>query len=382
MDELPLRTVAFYLPQFHPIPENDAWWGKGFTEWRNVVTARPLFKGHEQPHLPADLGFYDLRVRETREAQAELARSNGITGFCYYHYWFNGRRLLNRPFDDVLRTGSPRLPFCLCWANESWTRTWDRRGDEVLVRQAYSDDDDAAHIRHLLTAFKDERYIKIDGRPVFLVYRTGELPDPIKTTRCWRDAARAEGLPDLYLVSVEGLGQEQDVDPSSIGFDASVEFAPDWNCLPRLKFQEDRWNAKARVYRVLQRAGLLSDAYASNRVFSYCGLRDRMLAKPAVPHVRFRCATPGWDNSARRRTLANVFVGSTPDAYGLWLEAIARDTLAARKGGERILFINAWNEWAEGNHLEPGSRWGHAYLEATAMALRRACAVPEREPSR
>src|SRR5438034_205774 len=194
-----VRPVAFYLPQFHPIPENDAWWGRGFTEWRNVVRARPLFRGHYQPHVPADLGFCDLRVPETREAQAALARDHGIYGFCYHHYWFNGRQLLSRPFQEVLESGRPDLPFCLCWANEPWTRAWDGNSGEVLVPQEYSDADDRNHIRWLLNAFADPRYIRVEGKPLFLVYQASRLPDLSRTTETWREEAIRAGVGDLYL---------------------------------------------------------------------------------------------------------------------------------------------------------------------------------------
>src|SRR6266446_2869134 len=200
-----VRVIAFYLPQFHPIPENDAWWGKGFTEWTNVTKARPLFRGHYQPHLPADLGFYDLRVAESREAQADLARQYGITGFCYYHYWFAGKRLLHRPFDEVLTSGRPDFPFCLCWANENWTRVWDGGGSEVLMEQTYSEQDDRAHIQALMPAFADTRYFRIDGRPLFLVYRTELLPEPARTADIWRSEVSKAGLGDLYLARVENF---------------------------------------------------------------------------------------------------------------------------------------------------------------------------------
>src|SRR6266581_5637616 len=221
------RVIAFYLPQYHPIPENDAWWGRGFTEWTNVTKARALFRGHYQPHLPADLGFYDLRLAETREAQAELAREHGIHGFCYYHYWFNGRRLLERPFDNVLASGKPDFPFCLCWANESWTKAWDGCGD-YLIEQQYSELDDRRHMRWLVKAFDDKRYIRIDGKPLFLVYRASDLPDSLKTTTIWREEAKKSGVGEIFLAAVESNFPEERRDPTKLGFDAAVEFQPDW----------------------------------------------------------------------------------------------------------------------------------------------------------
>ena len=198
-----VRSLAFYLPQFHPIPENDEWWGDGFTEWTNVVPATPRFRGHRQPHVPADLGFYDLRVPEVRAAQADLALRFGVSGFCYYHYWFEGRRLLERPFDEVLRSGEPDFPFCLCWANENWTSAWDGKAREILIRQTYSPDDDLAHIRWLGAAFSDRRYIRVGGKPLLLVYRAHHLPDPLRTTECWRAEAERLGLGEIYLCSMQ-----------------------------------------------------------------------------------------------------------------------------------------------------------------------------------
>ena len=215
-----VRSIAFYLPQFHPIPENDEWWGEGFTEWTNVRRARPLFPGHHQPELPGPLGFYDLRDSNVRDAQADLARSHGIDAFCYYHYWFGGRRLLERPFDEVLASGRPDLPFCLCWANEPWTRAWDGSDRKVLVHQDYSEDDDRRHISWLIEAFKDERYVRVDGKPLFLVYRADAMPDPAGTTRLWRDMADRAGLPGLFLCRVES--RHEGGDPAAVGFDASV----------------------------------------------------------------------------------------------------------------------------------------------------------------
>src|SRR5205823_15012024 len=218
-----VRAIAFYLPQFHPIPENDVWWGKGFTEWTNVVRARPNFVGHYQPHRPAELGFYDLRDSGTRAAQADLARSYGIHGFCYYYYWFNGRRLLERPLTEVVASGEPEFPFCVCWANENWTRRWDGGNDELLVAQTYSAENEERLIADLLPLFHDARYIRVRGRPLVLVYRANLLPEPRRATDTFRRAALAAGEAEPYLAMMLMPGMPS---PADWGFDAGVEFPP------------------------------------------------------------------------------------------------------------------------------------------------------------
>jgi lipopolysaccharide biosynthesis protein len=373
--ETAVRLIAFYLPQYHPITENDEWWGAGFTEWRNVVQARPLFPGHYQPHLPADLGFYDLRLPETREAQASLARAHGVYGFCYYHYWFNGRRILHRPFEEVLRLGSPSFPFCLCWANENWTRRWDGLDQEVLLTQLYSVEDDRRHIQHLLPALGDSRYIRVGGRPLLLVYATKLLPDPARTAEIWREEAARAGVGPLYLATV-GRHDQADIDPRAIGFDAAVEFAPDWRVLGLPRFNRPRYDLRARVYRRLRQHGWMSNAYMDHAVHDYEELSTGMHAKPRPPYPWFRGVTPGWDNSPRRRRSAMIIDGSTPQKYGTWLAAAVGETVRSAPSEERIVFVNAWNEWAEGNHLEPDLRWGKAYLEATRRALEAGAARP------
>lgn len=362
-----LRAIAFYLPQFHPTPENDRWWGEGFTEWRNVAKCRAGFPGHYQPHLPADLGFYDLRLPETRQAQADLAKAFGVHGFCYYHYWFGGRRILERPFNEVLESGSPDFPFCLCWANENWTRAWDGEDREILLQQSYGEADDRAHLRWLARAFSDERYIQVDGKPLFLVYRASSLPDAKRTTDVWRDEAHKLGLGELFLCRVESFVSERSA-PESLGFDASVEFAPDWNCLPSPVGRQRLDRLRAKVDKRKRFA-------LQNRVYQYDDVVRRMLDKPTPNYRQFRCVTPMWDNTARRATDAVALIGSTPEKYGRWLHQVASDSTASQ---DPLVFINAWNEWAEGSHLEPCQRYGQAYLEATRRALADVAVEPPR----
>jgi lipopolysaccharide biosynthesis protein len=351
-DELIARVIAFYLPQFHPIRENDEWWGKGFTEWNNVTRARPLFPGHYQPHLPADLGFCDLRVAETRVAQAELARAYGVYGFCYYHYWFNGRRLLERPFNDVLGSGEPDFPFCLCWANENWTRRWDGYESEVLLPQTYGPEDDVNHIRSLVSAFSDPRYIRINGRPLFILYRAELLPDVKATIDRWRAEAERMGIGELFLCKVEKSSDQGK--PRELGFDASVQFHPQWDMLARLHH---------KAWHLLRSSGI----YKRRRVFDYDRYVELALREPLPDYPRFECVTPSWDNTARWKDPV-VLKGSTPESYGKWLRAAVSRSQRIDENGP-IVFINAWNEWAEGNHLEPCLKWGRAYLEATRAAL-------------
>lgn len=362
-----VRLIAFYLPQFHPIPENDEWWGKGFTEWLNVTKARPLFRGHYQPHLPADLGFYDLRLPEVREAQAALAREYGIYGFCYYHYWFNGRRILERPVDEILASGKPDFPFCLCWANENWTRRWDGAEEEVLLRQIYSPDDDVAHIQSLAKYMSDPRYIRVEGKPLLLIYRVANLPDPAGTVSRWRAESKRLGFPGIYLCNVENVPGDRV--SSAVGFDAAVEFAPDCTVLPPARRQSIPW-------RLARKLRLVSQTFKQHYIADYADFMRCMLAKPPVDHVRFHGITPSWDNSARRKQGAIIFSGATPRLYGQWLREIVRRT-QQRQPEQQIIFINAWNEWAEGNHLEPCQRFGRAYLEETARAL--GC-LPQKTP--
>ena len=360
VDELnKVRLLAFYLPQFHPIPENDRWWGRGFTEWRNVTRGRPNFAGHYQPRLPADLGFYDLRLRETYVQQIELAEQYGIHGFCMYYYWFAGKRLLERPLERLLEDDTLRFPFCLTWANENWTRAWDGSEDDILIAQAHDDDDDIGVIRDLSRYFRHPHYIRIGGRPLFLVYRVDLFPDIRRTVEIWRDECRRSGLGEIYLAMVESFQQSRgDSSPVSFGFDASVEFPPH-NGGGAIAVPEPLLNQRYR-----------------GEVYDYKTTAQAYMRRRHPGHTGFRTVMPSWDSTARRQDTAEVFVGSTPGAYQAWLQWTIRETRRHNFGDERIVFINAWNEWAEANYLEPDVRWGHAYLEATKRALQAA----EREP--
>ena len=334
----------------HPIPENDAWWGQGFTEWTNVRRARPNFRGHEQPRVPGELGWYDLRDPAVREAQAALARAHGVHGFCYYHYWFNGRRLLEAPLDAVLASGAPDFPFCVCWANENWTRRWDGLDDEILLAQRYSVDDSANMFSSLLPLFRDPRYIRVDGRPLLLVYKTQLVPELAATAARWRRIAEQAGVGDPYLVACETADLPA---PATFGFDALAEFPPHRSRMVRL-------NARIRELR--------SDF--TGIVTSYRAQIAQSLRRLPGNEPVFRCVLPAWDNTARRQERATTFVGSSPELFGWWVEQMAAETRARFRGGERLLFVNAWNEWGEGCALEPDARYGRQYLEAFRDAIR------------
>lgn len=344
------RIIAFYLPQYHPIPENDAAWGRGFTEWRNVVRAQPVFPGHYQPHLPADLGFYDLRLPETRAQQAALARDHGIDAFCYYHYWFNGRRVLERPLDDMLRSGEPDFPFCLCWANENWTRNWDGGNREIILEQHYTPEDDLAFIHHLMPVFDDRRYLRIHGRPLLLVYRADLIPDPGATVDRWREACHRAGLPNPYLCA----GQiKSPLDPIPLGFDAAFEFPPH-----------------------LIRYGLIDPGQVKGihpdfrgRLFDYRAMAKQYLEKSRPGYPLHKTVMVAWDNTPRRQWDGGLFLNTGPEDYAKWLREAIRQECSMHPPGERLVFINAWNEWGEGAHLEPDLRHGRQYLEATRATV-------------
>ncbi len=347
-----VRAIAFYLPQYHPIPENDRWWGKGFTEWTYVTRATPLFPGHYQPHLPSELGFCDLRVGEVREAQADLAREHGIYGFCYHYYWFGGKRLLDRPLTEMLSSGRPNFPFCVCWANENWTRRWDGRDQEILLKQECSPEGDLAFIRELLPILSDDRYIRVDGKPLLLVYRTESLPNPKKTAEIWREESIKAGVGDLYLCRVESFSAAE---PESIGFDAACQFPPLLIGSPELD--------PVSVFN-----GTDPSAF-KGKMFDYRGLAQQAL-NTEVHYKRFFGVTPSWDNTPRTGQRGYMWLNNSPGAYEDWLVQTVRKTVSLYGDKERLIFINAWNEWGEGCHLEPDQCYGRSFLEATRRALR------------
>lgn len=362
------RLIAFYLPQFHPIPENDRWWGKGFTEWTNVARAKPLFRGHYQPHIPADLGFYDLRVPETRLAQAELARAYGIEGFCYWHYWFAGKRLLERPFNEVLKSGQPDFPFCLAWANASWTGVWYGAPEKILIEQTYpGPQDDEAHFYTLLEAFADDRYIRVEGKPLLMIFYPEGLPDPLRTTTLWRELAVKAGLKGLYIV---GSDWSEWWPPEKFGLDALVlhlmqpvfyEYGHlrSRRGLPgRLRFCLKHGTWKQLYHGVLTRPTVYRYADAVRR-------GNRSMSSTFVHYPAVTCA---WDNTPRSGRNGLVLHNSTPALYARHLRH-AINLVADREPDKRIVFLRSWNEWAEGNYLEPDLRFGTGYLEATRQVL-------------
>lgn len=345
-----IKTYAFYLPQYHPIPENDEWWGKGFTEWTNAGKAKPLFRGHYQPHVPADLGYYDLRTPETRVAQAEMARAHGVDGFCYYHYWFAGRRILQRPTQEVIATGEPDFPFFLCWANQTWTGIWHGAPNRILIEQTYpGDDDHRRHFDELLPAFCDDRYVKVDGKPIFVIYQPSDIPDLQHTLSFWRELAVKAGLPGLHLVGVRMAAEQWS--PNELGFDACV-----FHRLPKRR----PWISRRRPLRWLKNeyqklAGLPT-------IYDYAEVADDFIVEASPPEQHYQCLIPNWDNTPRSGANGLVLHNWTPDLWrrhaehGYAVAARARDP-------HRILFIKSWNEWAEGNHLEPDLRYGLEPLE-------------------
>ena len=352
--ERSLKAVAFYLPQFHPIPENDKWWGKGFTEWSNVVRGRPLFRHHYQPRLPADLGYYDLRLEETQVRQAELASQFGIHGFCFYYYWFNGKKLLNQPIEQFAKSSRIDTGFCVCWANENWSRNWDGQNRHVLMQQDYSLESNIAFIHEMIPMMKDPRWIRHCGKPVLLVYRISIIPNWLETARIWREECRKAGLGEIHLCAVRFGLESLAGQPQDHGLDSYVLFPP---------HEGARVDLRAQVHDLHKDFG--------GEIFDYGAVVDGDIEKYAEGYdwPVHRGAMLGWDNMARRLTDARVFHGATPHGFRRWIKGILDQESRHNSGPETLMFINAWNEWAEGTYLEPDQRWGATNLAAFRSAV-------------
>lgn len=381
------RVIALYLPQFHPIPENDKWWGPGFTEWTNVAKAKPLFRGHKQPRIPADLGFYDLRLPEVREQQAQLAREAGIEGFCYYHYWFgNGKQLLERPFNEVVASGKPDFPFCLCWANHTWSnKTWQRKSavqkDSVLIEQTYpGKEDDIAHFMSLLDAFKDPRYMTVDGRLLFVVYNPYDFKNVTGFINTWRQLAEEHGLPGFFFVGmtpstltlkINSDGSRQRTLPNlkssadiyniilSLGFDAVNSFGK--------RRGEMLYEGKIRNLTkvVLRHMGLP----AGKIKYDYAKTVKNFFAPEDSWENVYPTIMPQWDRTPRVTTFDGVYVNATPEKFKQHIQK-AISLIKDKADKNKILFMKSWNEWGEGNYVEPDLEFGHGWLNAIKEALK------------
>ncbi len=349
--ELPAKLIAFYLPQYHPIPENDTNWGKGFTEWTNVSKATPQFAGHYQPHLPGELGFYDLRLPEVLRRQVELAKKYGIYGFCFHYYWFGGKRLLDGPLNQFISDPKTDFPFCICWANENWTRRWDGREEDVLIGQDHSLENDYKFIQDLEPLLRHPNYIKFGERPLIVVYRVGLLKDARKTAASWREYCINQGLGNPYLVAAQAFGF---YDPNSIGFDAAVEFPPHG----------------IEHNKITDKVVILNSQYNGN-VYSFVKMVQQFI-EPAVNKAYrvIKSVSPSWDNEPRKPGKGDSFIYSTPNQYQRWLSQCIIKEFIYYPEDSRFVFINAWNEWGEGAYLEPDRKFGYAYLNATSKALR------------
>lgn len=380
------RIIALYLPQFHPIPENDRWWGPGFTEWTNVAKSKPLFRGHVQPRIPADLGFYDLRLAETREQQAILAREAGIEGFCYYHYWFGGgRQLLERPFNEVVASGKPDFPFCICWANHTWSnKTWNRKSamqqDTVLMEQTYpGTEDDIAHFNSLLPAFRDSRYMTVDGKLIFVIYDPLKFINIERFIETWRKLAEKNGLPGFHFVGmtpstltfrVAADGSRQRVMPNlkssakifkdvlDLGFDSVNSFGKRRGEM----LYEGKWKNLAKT--ILRHIGLPTGSirYDYERT-----VRNYFAPEDSWENV-YPTILPQWDRTPRVSSWDGVYVNATPEKFEQHIRQ-ALDLIKNKEPEHRILFLKSWNEWGEGNYVEPDLQWGHGFLDAIQRAV-------------
>lgn len=351
------RMIAFYLPQFHPIPENDEWYGKGFTEWTNVGRAKPLFRGHYQPRVPADLGYYDLRLPETREAQADLAREYGIEGFCYWHYWFGGgKQLLERPFNEVLHSGKPDFPFCLAWANHSWEKkSWEPGAtNQLLMEQRYfGDEDDTNHFYSLLPAFKDPRYITVNGKPLFVIYAPLKMPNVNHFIELWNRLAKENGLEGFYFVAQGAIRDRKMI--LGKGFDALYTIV--------LTIYEELGFIPKAVKYIKKKIFKIPVTYKYSQAMDYY-LKSLDVDDHTIPSI-----IPNWDHSPRSGGNGFILTDSTPGEFKRYLKKVF-EYVRNKPQQERIVFLRSWNEWGEGNYLEPDLKYGRGYLESIQSALK------------
>ena len=374
------RIIGLYLPQYHPIPENDEWWGKGFTEWTNVAKAKPLFRGHYQPRIPADLGFYDLRLPEVREQQAELAREAGLEGFCYYHYWFgNGKQLLQRPFEEVLASGKPDFPFCLCWANHDWTsKTWQKgsslRRDTMIMKMEYSREDYVHHFNYLLPAFRDPRYINVDGKPLFAVWQPKGIPDCREFIDLWQQLARENGLKGIHFV-----GQTDNTGKTLTGQKANYYSADKakeyYQSVLDLGFDAVMSQGYRRAVALVQgRVKMMWNLLTFNSFLPSYSKMDytRLMVNYYVEEDKWEnvypTLLPQWDRTPRAGSKTEIVTGSTPEKFQFYTER-AIQLLSNKQPEHQILFLKAWNEWGEGDYVEPDQKFGHGWLQAIRMAI-------------
>lgn len=354
------RLIAYYLPQYHPFPENEEWWGRGFTEWTNVAKAHTLFPGHYQPHIPADLGFYDLRVPETRQAQADLARKAGIEAFCYYEYWFGeGRQLMERPFEEVVASGEPDFPFCLCWANHSWyKKLWDPNQpgkDQLLIEQKYGDEQEyTTHFMHLLSAFRDKRYVRVNGKCFYAIYDALHFPNVEQFIACWQRLARENGLEGFYFVATD-YNSEHKQELLSRGFDAinNVDYINIYHVMPT-------W--RKAIY------AFMREVLHIPMIFRYKDAIRHMLHPSCREREVIPVIVPNWDHTPRSGRKGTVFTDAAPH-YFKQLAKQAIDMVCNKPAEEQIIMIKSWNEWGEGNYMEPDLRYGHGYIDALREAI-------------
>lgn len=348
----PVKVIAFYLPQFHPFKENDEWWGKGFTEWTNVTNAKENFEGHYQPHLPIHNGFYDLRIPEVMIEQAKLARNYGISGFNFYYYWFDGKVLMHKPFEILLKYKEIDIDFCITWANENWTRRWDGAENDILIGQNHCDEDSIKFIQHMFQYFNDDRYIKIDNKPVLIIYRADIIPRMSETIQLWREEVEKAGYDGIYLICSQTFGIKS---PKTYGFDAAMEFPPH--------------TVKSNI--INKELNLTNDEYDGN-IYDYDQVVDNACLQKEPEYKLFKTKMLSWDNTARKQNSSHIFANFSLLKYKQWLSESVFSTLnnPKYKMEEKIIFINAWNEWAEGTHLEPDRKFGYGYLQATYDVLK------------